>query len=161
KAGGLGVRDLRATASLLHVEPDDAALVIETAAAAGLLDQGMTDDLDGAWLPTEAYDAWLLASTADRWSTLATAWLAGPRLVSAVGGRVGDKPVNALAPDLARSWLVALRHDVLDEVAALAPDEVLAPGTGLASLVERLRWRRPRRPASRLDQVGPLLAEAA
>ena len=54
KAGGLGVRELRAAATLLHVEPEVAALVIETASAAGLLDQGMTDDLDAAWLPTEA-----------------------------------------------------------------------------------------------------------
>ena len=120
KAGGLGVRELRATAALLHVEPDVAALVIETAAAAGLLDQGMTDDVDAAWLPTDAYDAWLVASPAQRWTTLARAWLASPRLVSAVGGRIGDKPVNALSPDLPRSWLVALRRDVLAELADAA-----------------------------------------
>ena len=161
KAGGLGVRDLRATATLLHVEADVAALVVETAAAAGLLDQGMTDDVDAAWLPTEAYDSWLAASVAQRWTTLARAWLASPRLVSAVGGRIGDKPVNALSPDLPRSWLVGLRHDVLAELTDLPDGHVLAAGTGTASLVQRLRWRRPRRLPSRLDQVGPLLAEAA
>src|SRR6478735_1134890 len=79
KAGGLGVRELRTTAALLHVEPDVAALVIETAAAAGLLDQGMTDEVDAAWLPTDAYDAWLDASPAQRWTTLGRAWLASPR----------------------------------------------------------------------------------
>lgn len=161
KAGGLGVRELRATAALLHVEPDVAALVIETAAAAGLLDQGMTDDVDAAWLPTDAYDSWLGASPAHRWTTLARAWLASPRLVSAVGGRIGDKPVNALSPDLPRSWLVALRTDVLAELADLPTGEVLAAGTGTASLAQRLRWRRPRRPSARLEQVGPLLAETA
>jgi Helicase conserved C-terminal domain len=81
--------------------------------------------------------------------------------VSAVGGRVADKPVNALAPDLARSWLVALRSDVLGELAELPEGQALAAGTGVASLVERLRWRRPRRSALRLGQVGPTLAEAA
>ena len=161
KAGGVGVRDLRATATLLHVEPDVTALVIETAAAAGLIDQGMTDDADAAWLPTDAYDAWLLASPAQRWTTLARAWLTSPRLVSAVGRRIGDKPVNALSPDLPRSWLVALRDDVLAELAGLGTDVVLAPGTGIASLVARLRWRRPRRPSARLDQVEPLLIQAA
>src|SRR4051794_16121629 len=161
KAGGLGVRDLRATAALLHVEPDVAALVIETAAAAGLLDQGMTDDVDAAWLPTDAYDAWLVAPPAQRWVALARAWLTSPRLVSAVGGRIGDKPVNALSPDLARSWLVSLRQDLLAELDDLPTDHALAPGTGVASLFQRLRWRRPRRPAARLEQVGPLLAEAA
>ncbi len=161
KAGGLGVRDLRAAATLLHVEPDVAALVIETAAAAGLLDQGMTDDADAAWLPTDAYDSWLLAPPAQRWTTLVRAWLLSPRLVSVIGGRIGDKPVNALSPDLPRSWLPALRHDVLDELTGLPADSALAPGTGISSLVTRLRWKRPRRLRSRLDQVAPLLAEMA
>jgi hypothetical protein len=142
KAGGLGVRELRVAANLLHVEPDVAALVIETAAAAGLLDQGMTDDVDAAWLPTEAYDAWLVASPAKRWTTLARAWLASPRLVSVIGSRIGDKTVNALSPDLPRSWLVGLRGDVLSELTELARERALAPGPGTASLVERLRWKR-------------------
>jgi hypothetical protein len=161
KAGGLGVRELRVAANLLHVEPDVAALVIETAAAAGLLDQGMTDDVDAAWLPTEAYDAWLVASPAKRWTTLARAWLASPRLVSVIGSRIGDKTVNALSSDLPRSWLVGLRGDVLSELTELASDRALAPGTGTASLVARLRWKRPRRLATRLEQVAPLLAEMA
>ncbi len=161
KAGGLAVRDLRAAAALLHVEPDVAALVVETAQAAGLLDQGMTDDADAAWLPTDVYDVWLDASPAKRWTTLARAWLDSPRLVSVVGRRIGDKTVNALSPDLPRSWLVALRRDVLAELAGLPAGLALAPGTGVASLVARLRWRRPRRPLARLDQVAPLIAEAA
>jgi hypothetical protein len=161
KAGGLGVRDLRAAATLLHVELEVAALVIESASAAGLLDQGMSDDQDAGWLPTDAFDAWQLGSTSQRWATLARAWLSNPRLVSAVGGRVADKPVNALSPDLARSWLVALRSDVLGELDDLPEGQALAAGTGMASLVERMRWRRPRRSALRLNQVGPSLAEAA
>ncbi len=161
KAGGLGVRDLRAAAALLHVELGVAALVIETAFEAGLIDQGMSDDADAAWLPTEAFDIWQTGSTAQRWSTLARAWLTNPRLVSTIGGRVADKPVNALSPDLARSWQVALRRDVLAELGELPGGRSLAAGTGTSSLVERLRWRRPRRPTGRLDQVAPTLAEAA
>ena len=165
KAGGLGVRDLRAAATLLHVELEVAALVIESASAAGLLDQGLSpsmgDDRDAGWLPTDAFDAWQLGSTAQRWATLARAWLANPRLVSAVGGRIADKPVNALTPDLARSWLVALRSDVLSELEDLPEGAALAAGTGMASLVERMRWRRPRRSVMRLNQIGPTLAEAA
>ena len=161
KAGGLAVRDLRAAAALLHVEIDVAALVIETASAAGLLDQGMSDDTDAAWLPTDAFDAWQAGSVSERWATLARAWLANPRLVSAVGGRIGDKPVNALSPDLARGWLVELRSDVLAELANLHEDSALAAGTGISSLVERMRWRRPRRSAIRLAQVAPTITEAA
>lgn len=161
KGGGLAVRDLKATTELLHVEVPVAALVIETAHMAGLLDQGMTDDHDAAWLPTEAFDSWLQASTASRWTTLARAWLGNPRLVSAIGGRVADKPVNALSPDLARSWLVALRHDLLAELTPIGPGEVLAAGTGVASVVSRMRWRRPRRPASRVAVVESIVDEAA
>jgi hypothetical protein len=161
KAGGLAVRDLKASAALLHVEIDVAALVIETASAAGLVEQGMGDDLDAAWMPTDAFDAWQLGSTSQRWATLARAWLHNPRLVSAVGGRIADKPVNALSPDLARTWLVGLRADVLAELGQLPSGGALAAGTGAASLVARMRWRRPRRPPMRMNQVGPALAEAA
>src|SRR4029079_13918470 len=119
---------LRAAAAMLHVEIDVAALVIETASAAGLLDQGMSDDTDAAWLPTEAFDARQAASVSERWATLARAWLTNPRLVSAVGGRIGDKPVNALSPDLARGWLVDLRSDALAELANLHEDNALAAG---------------------------------
>ena len=161
KAGGLAVRDLRAAAALLHVEIEVAALVIETASAAGLLDQGMSDDTDAAWLPTDVFDAWQAGSVSERWATLARAWLANPRLVSAVGGRIGDKPVNALSPDLARGWLVELRSDALAELANLHEDSALAAGTGISSLVERMRWRRPRRSAIRLSQVVPTITEAA
>lgn len=161
KAGGLGVRELKAAATLLHLEPAEAGLVIETAAAAGLLATGMTDDLDAAWLPTEAFDAWQSKPVAERWEQLAHAWLEGSRLVSAVAGRVADKPVNALSPDLERAWLRALRTDVLEELADAPLGQVLAAGTGAPSLVRRLRWRHPRRPASRWEQVEALLTQAA
>jgi hypothetical protein len=165
KAGGLGVRDLRAAATLLHVDPDVAALVVETASAAGLLDQGlnpsMSDDRDAAWLPTESYDAWLASPVAERWTVLARAWMSGPRQVSTIGRRVADKPVNALAPDLARSWLLDLRRDVLGELVGLPEGVVLAAGTGVPSLLERLHWLRPRRPAARLEEASAQVAQSA
>jgi hypothetical protein len=161
RSGGLGVRELRAATDLLHADLPTAALVVETAAAAGLLALGMNDELDTAWLPTDAYDAWTARSTAERWTVLARAWFDTPRQVSAIGGRDGDKPVNALSPGLERSWLPGDRHSVLRELATLAPGEALAAGTGVASLVTRLRWRHPRRPASRLELVDGILREAA
>jgi hypothetical protein len=166
RAGGLGVRELRAVADLLHAEPPTAALVVETAAAAGLLGMGLNDDLDSAWLPTDAYDGWAARSAAERWTVLARAWLDTPRLVSAIGGRVGaasrsNGPVNALSPGLERSWLPGDRQSVLRELATLEPGLVLAAGTGVPSLVARLRWRHPRRPAARLGLAATLLDEAA
>lgn len=161
RAGGLAVRDLRATADLLHSDLATAALVIETAAAAQLLAVGMNDDLDSAWLPTDSFDAWLSRSPAERWLRLARAWVESPRLTSAIGGRDGDKPVNALTPGLERGWLVEERRALLDELGHLAPGRVLAAGTGLPSVLTRLRWRYPRRPDRRLDHVPALLGEAA
>ncbi|MBO9521700.1 MAG: helicase-associated domain-containing protein [Nocardioidaceae bacterium] len=161
RAGGLAVRDLRAAADLLHADLVTTALVVETAAAAHLLAVGMNDDLDAAWLPTDSYDAWLNRSGAERWLRLARAWLDNPRLVSLIGGRDGDKPVNALTPGLERGWLVAERRAVLDELTHLAPGQSLASGTGIPSLLARLRWRYPRRPAGRLDLVPTLLTEGA
>ena len=105
RAGGVGVRDLKAAAVLLHLDERSAALLIEMAAAAGLLAIGHTDELDAAWLPTEAFDHWLALPVADRWTRLALAWLDNPRLTGLVGARLQGKVVNALGPDLERSWL--------------------------------------------------------
>src|SRR5689334_1934441 len=52
RAGGLGVRDLRATAELLHTDERTAALHVEVAFAADLLATGTTADGDAVWLPT-------------------------------------------------------------------------------------------------------------
>jgi len=166
RAGGVGVRDLRAAADLLHADVPVAALVVETAAAAGLLALGMNDELDSAWLPTDAYDAWTGRSTAQRWVVLAQAWLDNPRLVSAVGGREGHGsksggPVNALSAGLERAWLAGDRRSVLRELATLPPARTLAAGTGVPSLVARLQWRHPRRSSSRLGHVATMLDEAA
>ncbi|MBV9830131.1 MAG: helicase-associated domain-containing protein, partial [Marmoricola sp.] len=74
--------------------------------------------------------------------------------------RIAQKQVNALAPDLARGWLLGLRSDVLRELRALPPGQVLG-GSGVASLEARVQWRRPRRPAVHLDEVSPQLDQAA
>ena len=58
RSGGLGVRDLKATARPLHVTRPQAALVVEVAAAAGLLATRRDADGNLAWMPTDAFDAW-------------------------------------------------------------------------------------------------------
>jgi hypothetical protein len=162
RTGGLAVRDLRAVADLLHVDERVAALHVEVAAAAGLLALGDTDEHDAAWMPTESFDVWGNGSPADRWAALALAWLDNPRLVGLVGSRdEARKPVNALVPDLDRGWAVETRREALRELASLPTGEVLAAGTGTASLVERLRWLRPRRPAQRAEAVAWTVEESA
>lgn len=105
---------------------------------------------------------WAAGSVAERWAALAGAWLDNPRLTGLVGSRDENrKPVNALVPDLERGWVVETRRTTLGVLAELHAGEVLAAGTGTASLVERVRWLRPRRPAQRAEAVGWVVEESA
>lgn len=162
RTGGLGVRDLKAAAELLHVDERAAALHIEVAAAAGLVAVGDTEDHDAAWLPTDSFDIWSTGSAGERWAALAHAWLTSPRLMGLVGSRDENrKAVNALVPDLERGWLPEVRQEAFAELATVPPGAVLAAATGVPSLVDRMRWLRPRRPAQRAEAVGWAVEESA
>ncbi|MEQ4522609.1 helicase C-terminal domain-containing protein [Nocardioides kribbensis] len=162
RSGGLGVRDLRAAALLLHVDEATTALLVETAVAAGLLATGVGADGAPAWLPSDDYDAWAARPAADRWRRLVTAWLDSPRLPGMVGSRdTAGKAWNALSPDLSGVHVVETRRMTLEALASAGPGRVLASGTGPPSLHARLSWLRPRRPRTRTEQVGWVVAEAA
>jgi hypothetical protein len=162
RSGGLGVRDLKATAAHLHVDEPTAALLVEVSAASGLLALGTAEDGDQAWLPTDAFDRWSARPAADRWVTLVEAWLATSRLPGLVGTRdTAGKTRNALAPEMSSVFAAETRRMALDVLAGIPPGEVLATGTGVPSIVRRVAFLRPRRPRSRADQVGWALAEAA
>ncbi|MEZ5194554.1 MAG: hypothetical protein R2734_20160, partial [Nocardioides sp.] len=161
RSGGLSVRDLKATATLLHVDETTAALLVEVAAEAGLLAETLADG-EPVWAPTDAFDAWTGTSVAERWRDLATAWLRSPRTPAQVGRRdAGRGATNALSPDLASPLQAETRRHALTVLAELGPGRVLAAGTGVASLVARMAWERPRRPAVRETMAGWALAEAA
>jgi hypothetical protein len=161
RTGGLGVRDLKATAELLHLDERAAAVHVEIALSAGLLATGVNRDGDSVWLPTDAFDTWSTGTVATRWATLAHAWLSSPRLAGLVGSRENGKPVNALVPELERAWAAETRRAALAELAALEPGSVLAVGTGVPSLVERLAWLRPRRPTAATQAAVWALEESA
>ncbi|MFZ5848004.1 MAG: helicase-associated domain-containing protein [Actinomycetota bacterium] len=162
RTGGLGVRDLKAAAELLHVDERTAALHVEVAAAAGLVAVGDTEEHDAAWLPTDSFDIWSSGSAGERWAALAHAWLTSPRLMGLVGSRDENrKAVNALVPDLERGWLPEVRQEAFAELAELPPGTVLAASTGIPSLVDRMRWLRPRRPAQRAEAVAWAVDESA
>lgn len=161
RQGGVAVRDLKALAVLAHTDEAGTALCLEVAHAAGLLTRGSAHGAHDAWLPTTAYDTWRAGSLAARWAQLAAAWLESNRLPSLVGTRREGRSLNALAPDLEVSWVVDVRRAALTELAALPPGATLKPGEGLASLVARLHWLRPRRPTSRDTAVGWSVEEAA
>lgn len=140
RAGGVGVRELKRTALLLDCTESIAALVIEVAAGAGLIDQ--SPDFDPLWLPTPTYDLWLGMPTELRWVTLARGWLGLPRLPRLVGERGDrDKAAAPLGPDVDWPAAPTERRRVL-AVLQEAPDGTAASA---ASVTAVLRWRAPRR----------------
>jgi hypothetical protein len=156
RAGGLGVRDLRRLAHDLDVDETRAALLVETAAAAGLL--ASTTGINPVYLPTAEYDVWLGREPARQWVDLATAWLGmsrQPSLVSERGER--DRLITALGPDAERGTAAALRARVLDVVSALEPGS--SPSTHEAVL-DRLAWEAPRRARVQRGMAAAILAEA-
>ena len=155
RAGGLGVRELRAVARTLDVDEALAALAVEVAYAAHLIDSG--PGVDAHWLPTTAYDTWRDEPTAVRWGRLVAGWYGSPRAAGLVGMRDSrEKVVAALGPDVERLAARQTRREVLG---------VLADAGGAVSeeaVTELLAWRYPRR-SGRLREllVRSSLTEAA
>ncbi len=162
RSGGLSVRDLKAVAALLHSTERVAALLVELVAEAGLLAARADAAGDPVRVPTDAYDAWLAGDPERRWLALVTAWLRTVRDPALVGTRdVAGKGRNALSPDLTSPTVAESRRMALEALAELPAGEVLASGTGVPSLVARVSWQRPRRPASRSAEVASAVEESA
>ncbi len=162
RTGAVSVRDLKAAAEFAQLDEPTTALLVEVAAAAGLLATWPDAEGNPAWTPTEAFDVWCDEPAAERWARLASAWLATERLPALVGTRDdAGKTRNALDPELTSRVAPESRAMALAALAELAPGEVLAAGTGPASVVARVTWLRPRRPPSRAHQVVTALDEAA
>ncbi|WP_329367021.1 helicase C-terminal domain-containing protein [Streptomyces sp. NBC_01483] len=165
RAGGLSVRDLKRTAVALDVAEPVAAFWVELAYAAGLL--ASDGEADERYAATPAYDEWLERPAAERWATLASAWLAATRTAGLIGGRdTKERTLSALGPGLDRSAAPEVRHRVLallatlPEGAAATPDSVLArlqwerPLRGDRSTAEDLRARLARWTLSESEQLG-------
>jgi hypothetical protein len=156
RTGGIGVRDLRRLARTADVTESVAAVLIEVAAAAGLLGESdpgsRTPGGEPRILPTLAYDQWGGTSIAAQWARLVRAWLAmdrqpgliNRRASAAPAGRkaaAADRPVSVLGPDLERTGAPRLRAAILGVLADLPPGATPSVEEILASL----HWRAPRR----------------
>lgn len=162
RSGGLAVRDLKAVARELHVDEPGAALVVEVALTAGLVAEAADTDGTPSWLPTDDFDVWSGLPLAERWARLVGGWLTSSRVPSLVGSRdPAGKSWNALAPELSSGLAEEARRLALQVLAEVPDGEVLAVGTGIASLVQRVAWLRPRRPTVFADLVTAALSEAA
>ncbi|HKS45159.1 MAG TPA: helicase-associated domain-containing protein [Amycolatopsis sp.] len=158
KSGGLGVRELRKLARELEVDDTRATLLAELAAGAGLVADSQATTPE--WVPTTLTDSWLASAPAQRWLTLAQAWLDLPRLPGLAGQRdAKDKPMAPLSDDLRRPLAPPARRRVLSALSDLPA------GSGVRDpqdLVAVLAWRAPRRGGRLRDEtVRWTVAEAA
>jgi hypothetical protein len=153
RSGGIGVRDLRRAAANLDVDEPTVVLLAESARAAGLL--GVDGD---EWRPTTHYDLWLTRAPERRWLDLATGWLHSTRPPGLVGTEdARGRAISALSDALERPAAPLVRTTALLEWAALPPGSMIDAD----SLVERVAWVLPRRPAGfRGDLVTAAFAEA-
>nr|PKY83296.1 hypothetical protein CYJ24_10860 [Actinomyces naeslundii] len=153
RTGGVSARALARTADALGLEADDAARIIEMAAAAGLL--GLDED-GAAWVPSSLAAGWLTDSLPQRWAPLALAWSGSVRTPWLTGTRDDDGTLRAvLSPDLEAGWAARLRTRVLALLGDLPPGASATPAFVRAALT----WQSPRRliPGGAISAV---LAEA-
>lgn len=163
RTGGLGVRELKRLTKATGVDEHRLGLILEVAAAAGLIATGIPDpDPPGGtgpyWAPTVAADRFIESPNASRWHLIASAWLDLPARPSLIGERGPDgKPYAALSDSL-YSTAAPLDRRLLLAILAGRPS---GAGVDAASASTALAWRRPRW-AARLQPkpVADLLAEA-
>lgn len=134
KNGGVGTREVGRLAKALDVSTDEAFLLLEVAAAAGLVPNSSYAPV----VPTTAADTWLDASPGDRWLDLARAWLDAPGIPSIAGHK---DPTGKVVPGLVSVRGVdgrRLRRTTLDLLASAGPGEGAS-----GDLVGAVRWALP------------------
>jgi hypothetical protein len=135
RTGGLGVRDLKKIAEHLGIDETCAGFVAELCYLGGLL----VIDSDDQILPTSAFDIWLTKSAEERWYSLVVLWLDTSR-VSGLIGKISDKNIAPLGPELDRAGASLIRRStlkVLNDNPQLTPD--------VKSLQEIVKWINPQR----------------
>ncbi|MBX9978028.1 helicase-associated domain-containing protein [Mycobacterium sp.] len=162
RSGGLGIRELKRLAKVTGIEEARLGLILEIAAAAGLIASGMPDP-DPAhgegpyWAPTTAADRFRTLAAADRWHLLATTWLDLTCRPTLIGNRGPDgKPFGALSNSLFSTAAPLDRRLLLELLAGLPAGAGVDAKTASAALIwRRPRWSRRLQP----EPVADLLAE--
>ncbi|MBV8181947.1 MAG: helicase-associated domain-containing protein [Mycobacterium sp.] len=146
RSGGLGVREVRRLAKVTGIDEARLGLILELAAAAGLIATGLPDPQPAGgeapyWAPTVAADRFAEASPADRWYLLATTWLDLAGRPALIGTRGPDAKLYAALSDSLYSTAAPLdRRLLLGMLAELPPGAGVDKNTASAALI----WRRPR-----------------
>ncbi len=137
RTGGIPARDLTRTSRAVGATEDATALLIEVAAAAGLVAADSRDQV--SILPTPAFDAWLAQAPHEQHAALLVAWAAMPRAVATTDQR-------PMSPELAAPTLPDLRRDTLRVLAS-------AEGSwGDEEVTAALDWWAPRRHDTTRDE---------
>ncbi len=153
KAGGLGVRELRAIAKTLGVEVGRAALATTLAIELDLLGRVVTGfasrsgQPDEAWTTSVHAEGFRAEPPLRRWAPLVLAWQHGELL-----DEVEGLPERLELHPERWSQLPELRGALLDTLAALPP----GTGIGLDDLARLVAFRHPTRP--KLAQYEGLVA---
>lgn len=147
KSGGVGVRELKRPAKAAGLDEATAALVVELAAAAGLL--ALEADEVRA---TPAWDEWRRQAPADRWVALVRGWLASWRWPGLAGRKdVKGKVIPALDPRDRAELAHLQRRAVLEALQAAGEGDATTE-----ALLARALWRAPA-----LFRQGPYAPAAA
>jgi hypothetical protein len=156
RSGGLGVREIKRLAKATGIDEPRLGLILELAAAAGLIASGIPDPApahgDGPyWAPTATADRFTAMSPAERWHSLASTWLDLPGRPALIGSRGPDaKPYGALSDSLFSTAAPLDRRLLLGMLAELPAGAGVDAVKASAALI----WRRPR--WARRLQPGPL-----
>jgi Helicase conserved C-terminal domain len=163
RSGGLGVREVRRLAKVTGIDEARLGLILELAAAAGLIAGGLPDPQPPGgeapyWAPTVAADRFAEAAPADRWYLLANTWLDLAARPTLIGTRGPDaKPYAALSDSLYSTAAPLDRRLLLGMLAELPPGAGVDKRTASAALIwQRPRWTKRLQPAPLAD----LLEEA-
>jgi len=135
RTGGIGVRDLKRIAEHMGVDEACAGFVAELCYLSGLV----VVDPDDQILPTSAFDIWLTKSAEERWYSLSILWLDNSR-VSGLIGKISDKNIAPLGPELDRAGVSLIRRTTLK---VLIENPEISPK--IESLQEIVKWWNPQR----------------
>lgn len=145
RSGGLGVRDVKRLSKVTGIDESRLGLILEVAAAAGLIASGMPDPEPAAgeapyWAPTVATDRFAALSAAERWRLLASSWLDLPSRPALIGTRGPDaKPYGALTDALYSTAAPLDRRLLLGMLSGLPPGAGVDAAEASAALIWRVR----------------------
>ena len=135
RSGGLGIRDLKRSADHLGIDENCVAFVAEVLYLGSLI----VIDPDDQILPTNSFDIWMSRSLEERWSSLVNLWLETSR-VSGLAGKIGEKNIAPLGPELDRAGIASMRKVTLNILA-----ENLEFDPAIKNLQEIIAWQMPQR----------------